>query len=423
MQTRIELEMSVAGCILLDHGANAYHIDLAPEDFLHEPARAVIGCAKQSTPVDLLLVRAWAKHKGMEIAVSELSAMLNTVPTSKNFLHYLLQLKAAIYKDGIEKLRREVQARSKDEDLLKLSREINEKEAALAARYLESDQDGSLLDTSFQIINQIETCSEDKSVIATGWDLLDDLNAGGFVPGQLIVLAARPSVGKTAAALQIAAGCNRPCVVFSLEMSKKQLAKRLLSSVASQNTKIVTRSPSQVPFEIRNSILSRAADFLSLSERIIVFEQPEQTPESIRRLSKKAIETNPDIAFFMVDYLQLIRCTGETRALAIADASRTFKIMAKELERPVIILAQLNRACESENRAPRSSDLRDSGAIEQDADVVVLLHDSGSKTETGHKKIVVIQTKGRDNGTGFRKAIFNADHQKFYWETTQEEPK
>lgn len=420
-QTRIELEISVAACVLLDNGANVFHVDLELEDFEYAPARAVIGAAKESSPIDLLLVRTWANNNGIPVTAADLSAMINAVPTTKHFLHYLVKLKSLIYQAGIETLRREVQQRSKNEDLLELAREIAERESELAGKYLENEQIGDLTEASAAVINRIEARLDNDDLFVTNFDVFDELQGGGSMPNELIVIAARPSIGKTAFMLQIAAGSRKKGVIFSLEMNKSKISTRLLASVSLQNTKIASRQPSQVPDAIRNSLLESSWELMQISERLLVYDQADQTAESIRRIARKEVEDGAE--FIGIDYLQLVNCKGDTREQAIAQVSRSMKNMTKELNVPVFLLAQLSRACESEKRPPKLSDLRESGAIEQDADSVILLHDSGTKTDDGHKKVYVIQAKGRDIGIGARMTVFNADHQRFYRLSNQEEPK
>ncbi|MEW6710314.1 MAG: DnaB-like helicase C-terminal domain-containing protein, partial [Candidatus Riflebacteria bacterium] len=295
---------------------------------------------------------------------------------------------------------------------LLLSKEIAEKEAILASKYLETDQSGNLTEACAELLYRIENSKDNPDLQKTNWEEFDDIHAGGLLPNELIIIAARPSVGKTAAALQIAAGSERPAVIFSLEMNKSKLSARLLAATARQNTRIASRQPSQISEEVRNRLVYASSNLLQIAEKIMVYDQHDQTVESIRRISRKAVEKGAGL--IIIDFLQLIVCEGENRQEAIASVSRSLKNMAKELNVPVIVLSQLNRACESEKRLPRLSDLRESGAIEQDADSVVFIHDSGAKNEDGYKKVFLIAAKGRDVGTGFREIIFNHDHQTFY---------
>ncbi len=202
---------------------------------------------------------------------------------------------------------------------------------------------------------------------------LDNLTSG-LQKGEMIVIAARPSVGKTALAMNIVehVGVNlkKPVAVFSLEMSRQQLAQRMLcarSGVDSHN--------------LRRGMLSRqdrdrlgdAVGELSQG-RIFIDDTPAMTLLDLRTKARRLLLQH-DIELVVVDYLQLMEAPREeNRQQQISSISRGIKALAREINCPVICLSQLNRAPESENRLPRTSDLRESGSIEQDADVVMLLH-------------------------------------------------
>lgn len=419
-QTRLELESCVAGCVLLEKGGNALHVDLSPDEFQSLPARAVIGAAKENGHVDILLARAWAASRGFSISLSEVSEMLVSVPTSRHFLMYLTQLKAAIFACEVDNLRRELQQRSKETtSLVELAREVAERESVLAARYIEQQHNSDLVEASAELLNRIEHRRDNQSLTPTGWNILDELHGGGLMPNEVVIIAARPSVGKTAAALQICADCGFKIAFFSLEMSKAQIAPRLLASTALQNTKIASRKPSGISDEIRSNLLAVTDAYLQIAERIAVYDRHDQSIESIRRNARNEVEHGARMV--IIDYLQLLDKKAESRERAVSQISRELKNMSKELNVPVIVLAQLNRACESEKRFPRLSDLRESGAIEQDANSVIFIHDTGVKTTEGHKRVAIIAAKGRDVGQGNRMAVFNPDHQRFYQTSNQEE--
>jgi replicative DNA helicase len=418
-KSRFELEMCVAGAVLLDNGAGV-HIDLSLDDFQHLPARATIAAARQHGCVDPVIAKSWATENGLNVKVSDVSEMLLAVPTARNFITHLVELKASIYRDEIAKLRREVQQKAKDADLVELAREVAERESALAAKYLEYDQKTDLISVGAELLNRIEHKIDNANLTPTGWDILDELHGGGLMPNEVVIIAARPSVGKTAAALQICADCGLKSVLFSLEMSKEQIAPRLLAATALQNTKIASRKPSGISDEVRNTLLTAAPDFLQISERIAVYDRHDQNIETIRRNARKEVENGARLV--VIDYLQLLDKKAESRERAVSQISRELKNMSKELSVPVIVLAQLNRACESEKRLPRLSDLRESGAIEQDANSVLFIHDTGGKTTENHKRVMIIAAKGRDVGLGNRMAVFNHDHQRFYRSSNQEEP-
>ena len=410
MQTRIDLEACVAACVMMENGANVYHVDIEPEEFTYPPARAVIAAAKELQIVDILLIRNHAKANGLKVAASEISAMLNILPTSRNFMSYLAQLKAEIYKAKIEELRKTIAVSARTSDVIDLAETIREQQAALAGKYLERQHSMSMQDACCEMIERIEKGTDNEELIPTGVLFLDQLLGGGLLPNEVMIIAARPSIGKTAMALQIAADCNEKCLFVSLEMSKKQIVPRLLAAIALKNTRKAARKPSELSEEDRRELLAVSPTLFNIANRIMVVDDHDLNIESTRRIARKAKESGAK--FVIIDYLQLYDKKAETRERALSQVSREMKNMGKELNIPVICLAQVGRAVESENRTPRLSDLRESGAIEQDASIVLFIHKTGEAN--GKKQVAYIMAKGRDVGEGFRKGIFNPDHQRFY---------
>ncbi len=228
-----------------------------------------------------------------------------------------------------------------------------------------------VLHETFEMIDR--NAGSHLSGMATGFTELDNLTSG-LQRGEMIVLAARPSVGKTALAMNIVehvgVDLGIPVAVFSLEMSKQQLAQRMLCSRSGVDS-----------HSLRRNMLSRQdRDRLSeavgkLAEgKIYIDDTPALTVLDLRTKARR-MQREYHIEMVVIDYLQLMEAPREeNRQQQISSISRGIKALARELNCPVICLSQLNRASESENRLPRTSDLRESGSIEQDADVVMLLH-------------------------------------------------
>jgi len=409
-QTRIDLEACVAACVMMENGANVYHVDIDAGDFTYPPAKAVIAAAKELQVIDILLVRNHAKSAGLKVMASDISGLLNILPTSKNFMSYLAQLKAEIYRVKVDEMRRAIVQDAKTGDVVELAENIREQEAALSAKYLERQHSMCLKDACCEMVDRIDKGHDNDELIPTGVLFLDQLLGGGLLPNEVMIIAARPSIGKTAMALQIAADCNEKCLFVSLEMSKKQIVPRLLASVALRNTRTAARKPSELSPELRRELLAVTPTLLEIAGRIMVVDDHDLNIESTRRIARKAKESGAK--FVIIDYLQLYDKKAETRERALSQVSREMKNMGKELNIPVICLAQVGRAVESENRTPRLSDLRESGAIEQDASIVLFIHKTGEAN--GKKQVAYILAKGRDVGEGFRKGIFNPDHQRFY---------
>ena len=226
-----------------------------------------------------------------------------------------------------------------------------------------------------EAIKQIEA-NEGRLItgVATGYPHLDELTSG-FQNGEMIVIAARPSMGKTALALNIAENMVRndiPVGIFSLEMSRQQLTQRLLSSrsqVSSHKIRRNTLSDNDM-----NAILGAANELMQVP--LYIDDTPGLTIMQLRAKARR-LKQKHDVGAIFVDYLQLMTSgrRSESRQQEVSEMSRSVKALARELNIPVICLSQLNRAAEQrEGHRPRMSDLRESGSIEQDADVVAMLH-------------------------------------------------
>jgi len=259
---------------------------------------------------------------------------------------------------------------------------------------------------------------EETDGILTGYRDLDSLT-NGFKPGEMIVLAARPSVGKTSLAMNIVENVAfspnyqkspKNSLVFSLEMSATSLAMRLICGKARVNMNDLRRG--FVPKSLAEKLHQTSRDFQQAA--LWVDDTSGLSINQIRAKGRR-LKMRKKLDFVVVDYLQLISADGrlQSRENQISDISRGLKAMAKELEVPVLVLSQLNRDSEKEKREPRLSDLRESGAIEQDADVVILLgkHQKGvdvresdmdgeASEEEDYEPIQLILAKQRNGPTG-----------------------
>jgi len=258
-----------------------------------------------------------------------------------------------------------------------------------------------------------------KTGLQTGFMELDEMT-NGLQPGEMIIVAARPSMGKTAFALNIAehiaASTKQACAVFSLEMSRQQLAQRLLCSRSGVDS-----------HKLRRNILTQddfgklALTVGELSEApLYIDDTPGLTLLGLRAKARR-LAARHGIKAIMIDYLQLMSAPGsESRQQEVSNLSRGIKALARELDVPVICLSQLNRAAEQrEGHRPRMSDLRESGSIEQDADVVMMLHreDYFHKGEDDYEDTntaEVIMTKQRNGPTGTVKLHFHGATTRFH---------
>jgi replicative DNA helicase len=246
--------------------------------------------------------------------------------------------------------------------------------------------------------------------VPSGFRSLDRIT-GGFMPGDLVVIAARPSVGKSALALQIAQTAARaqyPTGVFSLEMSNAQLALRVLAGGAG----IDTRSP--VPDEAFANASVVASDRSRLA--LWIDDTPTATSGDLRLRARRLAAEHGDLGLLIVDYLQLASGSGkESRERDVAEISRNLKALAREMRLPVIALCQLNRQSEGrESGEPRLSDLRESGAIEQDADTVIFLWKPGHNDEPQPIENITLTVRKQRNGPqGIVHLCFDRRHTTF----------
>ncbi len=257
--------------------------------------------------------------------------------------------------------------------------------------------------------------------IPTGFKDLDALT-WGFQRQEMIILAARPSMGKTSLALNFAEGAAMPkrgeahaVLLFSLEMSASQLALRMLCSRARVNMKLLRDGLLSKNGQEQNELVKVADEF---SKAPIYID--DSSALSIMQLRAKArrIHARTPLGFIVVDYLQLLSPTDPKvpREQQVAEASRGLKSLAKELNVPVLVLSQLNRSSEKENRTPKLADLRESGSIEQDADVVLMLarpKDADEKFQVAADSAELIVAKQRNGPVGELKLTFLRDITRF----------
>ena len=383
----IEAEESIISAILIDNNTLLDVIEiLAPEDFYrtaHQKIYAAITDLFDITePIDLVTLANKLKEKGQleEIgSASYLARLVDTVPSAVNAQHYakIVHDKASLRR-LIEKanaiVKRCFEERGNADDIIDFAEsavfEISEKKSQQAFSPI-----------SKLILANIETLEENQgnrslvTGVPTGFSHLDNLTSG-LQNSDLIILAARPSMGKTALALNIARNAavdaNIPVAIFSLEMSKEQLSLRMLCSEARIDSSRLRGGFFSMEDWHR---LTDAAGILSETP-IYIDDSPSLTAMEIRAKARR-LKMDKNIGLIVIDYLQLMqgRASAERRDLEISEISRSLKALAKELELPVLALSQLNRMLEQRtDKRPRLSDLRESGALEQDADVVAFIY-------------------------------------------------
>jgi replicative DNA helicase len=384
----LEAESSVLGGVLLENEAINLVLEvLRGDDFYRESHRkifrAMIELSDRTEPVDLITLSEFLKSRGELEAVggtAYLASLADSVPTAANISHYarivreksilrsLINSATAIATRGYEE-------QGNVEEFLdsaeKVIFDISEKK--IKASFVAV---GDMIKDTLKTVEKLYERKEMVTGVPTGYEDLDKLTAG-LQPADLVIVAGRPSMGKTAFSLNIAthaAFTGVGAAIFSLEMAKEQLVLRLLCSEARvNNSKVRSGYLAERDFpKLANAAgrLHEAPIYIDDTPAISVLELRAKARRLVRDRSKK-------VGLIVIDYLQLMRGMGaaSNREQEISEISRSLKALAKELNVPVIAISQLNRRVEDRgDRRPMMSDLRESGAIEQDADVIMFIY-------------------------------------------------
>ena len=381
----LEAESSLLGSILIDPTVlNDVHLIIhGVDDFFKKSNglifEAMVELYNKSSTVDLVQLQQLVADRNLLEAVGGIDYLLevaNMVPSAASATHYARLVKEKSVVRQLIAAAGEIlhEAYNNPEDPTQI---LNDAESRIFSIAQQSEQrHAETLDQMLhEAIKQIEA-NEGRLItgVATGYPHLDELTSG-FQNGEMIVIAARPSMGKTALALNIAENMvrnNIPVGIFSLEMSRQQLTQRLLSSRAQVSSHKIRRNT--LSDNDMNAILGAANELMQVP--LYIDDTPGLTVMQLRAKARR-LKQKHDVGAIIVDYLQLMTSgrRPESRQQEVSDMSRSVKALARELNVPVICLSQLNRAAEQrEGHRPRMSDLRESGSIEQDADVVAMLH-------------------------------------------------
>ena len=428
----IEAEIAVLGALMIDENAIVKIADfLMPDDFYRSAHRlifeAMLRLYEKQEPIDVLNVTNVLKEqKKLENIGGQtyLAELVGSVASSSNIVSYakVVRKKAT--------LRRLIEAaaeigelgQSEDEDVEKILDKAEQKLFAVSQKH--SRQDFVLIrDILGEAFERIENIHKDGSLlrgIPTGFRGLDNI-LGGLQRSDLIVLAARPSLGKTTLALDILRHISVrekiPAAMFSLEMSKDQLVDRLLSSQAEVDLWKLRTGKLEDEGEY-NDFQRLGEAFGVLSDAPIFIDDSGTANIMEMRTLARRLQMEHDIKLIVVDYLQLMegRRASEGRVQEIAEISRSLKGLARELNIPVLALSQLSRAVEARSpQIPKLSDLRESGSIEQDADVVLFIYrEDREKKESERKNIAdILVSKHRNGPLGRVPLYFNERIVKF----------
>ncbi len=425
-----EAEKSVLGSMLMDRDAIVEAEDiLVKEDFYHRQYgilfEAMVELYQEGKPVDLITLQDKLKEKDVPEALSSLDffrELVDIVPTSTNVRQYAQIVHDKATLRSLIKVTEDIGNAcylGKEETPAILEKTEKEIFGLLQNRNRMSDF-VPIQDIVLNSLNAIEDAAKTRgrvTGIATGFTELD-YKLTGLHPAELILVAARPAMGKTAFVLNIAQYAafkdNHAIAMFSLEMSKEQLVTRLMASESMVDSQQIRTG------DLRDSDWEKLLEGAALigNSRLIIDDTASSLAE-IRSKCRKYKQTY-DIEMVVIDYLQLMSGSNtrrnESRQQEISEISRALKVLARELNIPIIALSQLSRAVEArQDHRPMLSDLRESGAIEQDADVVMFLYrDEYYNPDTEKKNIAeVIVAKQRNGATGSIELVWLGQYTKF----------
>lgn len=439
----LEAERSALGGVLIKPTSfDEVATSVTADDFIlpghREIFAAMLDLDKRRAPIDVISLGDELKTKGvlprLEGGQSYLLTLANSVPTAENIAHYVRIVKEKSTLRRLIAACAEIQSRAYGE-FGDYEQFLDEAETQIFKVAQQDRRSGysPVSELMGDVVEELQTRSMERRQITgvpTGFHKLDEITAG-LQPENLIVVAARPGVGKTSWAMNVATNAalqhNVPVLVFSLEMSKFELMERMLAGEARIDSSRMRKGI--IEYGDWKSSIYPAADRLTKAPILI----DDSAAPNILELRAKArrfrgdpryfpnrTDGRPPLGLMVIDYLQLARGLGgkkdESREREIAEISRGLKALAKELHIPIIAISQLNRGVERrEDKRPQLSDLRESGAIEQDADMIMFIHrEEMYGTEGAERgKAELIIGKNRHGSTGSVDLTFIREYTKF----------
>ncbi|MCI5789424.1 MAG: replicative DNA helicase [Tenericutes bacterium] len=393
-----DAEQSVLGaCFLSPYALEKAIENLTPESFYNEKNAKIFSAMMElnesKTPIDITTITSELKRKNElnEVGgVEYLTEVVNFVPTASNVDYYIQTVEETALLRSLIITATDIASEGyRTDETVNEILDNSEKKILNIVKNRKSSEFRSIKDVLAKTQNDLERLSENKGEItglATGWYEFDRLTTG-LHPNELIIIAARPAMGKTAFALNLATHAameqDKSVAVFNLEMSAEQLALRIISSLGQlEGFKLRTGNLMNNDWKRINEAISRLS-----KTNLVIDDTPGITIGEIRAKCRRLASSEKGLSLVVIDYLQLIsggKNYGANRQQEVSDISRSLKTLAMELNVPVIALSQLSRSVEGrEDKRPLMSDLRESGSIEQDADIVAFLYrdDNYNKSE------------------------------------------
>jgi replicative DNA helicase len=382
----IEAEESLIGAMLLSAEAVSIAYESVQAEDFYRPLHgqifgAIIDLAHAGEPVDYVTVQAKLQERGaLAVELSVLSSLQINTPSAANAQHYADLVREKAQQRRLISVAGEIvdDAYVATDDVIGLIDEAERKINAIGDdRKIDSVSPlQRLLLSEADILEQRGETRGQLNGLETGYKSLDAI-LQGLQKSSMTIVGARPATGKTAFALgiliHVGAVVNRPALFFSLEMSRQELAERILASTARiDSSRLRTGDLSEADWNRAHE----AFGYLQ-SAKVFIDDNPSLTIMDVRARARRIKQQNGDLGIVIIDYLQLMSSRGraENRQVEVSEMSRSLKILARELECPVVALSQLSRKLEERaDKRPMMSDLRESGSLEQDADVVLFLY-------------------------------------------------
>jgi len=424
-------EQSVLGSMMINRDALIKSCDLLSSDEFYYKKHSVIfnvlkDFKNKDTPFDMITLTNEFINKDLlkDIGgVEYLSELLTLVPTTSNIENYIKIVKEKSMLRRLIKTATDIVTDAYDHaDDFNMILDEAERKILSVVKDRRSTEIKDIISVLMEAKNDIELLSTQKNDtpgISTGWEYIDKKTTG-FREGQLIVVAARPGVGKTAwacnLATNVAINSDKTVAIFNLEMDAKSLVSRMLACVGHINGKKIMTGDMDGEWDKLNEAICRLSD-----TNIYIDDIPGITIGEIRNKCRILANSPKGLDLVIIDYLQLISTTTNyagNRQQEVADISRALKLLALELKVPVIALSQLKRSNDkkTKNIPPRLEDLRESGAIEQDADIVAFLYNPEEEKTKGQLTVDInfIIEKNRNGETGHIPLRFKKDISKFF---------
>jgi replicative DNA helicase len=428
----VEAEQAVLGGLMLDNASWDRIADVVQSgDFYRRDHRLIFEgiseLADRSQPFDAVTLSEFADRRGNLDAVGGLAylgQLANETPSAANILAYAQIVRERALLRELIRVGGEIAGSAFESDGRDVSELVDEAESKVFEIAETGSRRGSgfvplrkILPQTIDRLDELQGTEGHVTGLPTGYDQLDQMTAG-LQKGDLIIVAGRPSMGKTSFAMNIAEhaaiSARVPVAIFSMEMSAEQLSFRMISSLGRVNqSHLRTGNFSDEDWHRIDSAVRVMSEAL-----VFIDDTPALSPTEVRARARRLARENNGLGLIVLDYIQLMQVAGtsENRATEISEISRNLKALAKELSVPIVALSQLNRSVEQRtDKRPVMSDLRESGAIEQDADLIAFIYrDEVYNKETLKKGIAdIIIAKQRNGPIGDVQLTFLGEYTKF----------